>query len=102
MKSVCVCIAVFACLAACTAVSHASRVVCPAYITAVVVIRVLPDEKLTAGSAAGPTILSVSSDVWFFPNRPLLLAWGSKVFGTIAESKEAGRFHGKARLKLTL
>jgi hypothetical protein len=66
------------------------------------VIRVLPDEKLTAGSSSGPTILTVSSDVRFFPSRPPLLPRGSKVLGTILESKQAGRFHGKARLRITL
>jgi hypothetical protein len=75
---------------------------CPAYIPAGVVIRMLPDEKLVAGSSSGPTIFSVSSDLRFFPNRPPLLARGSKVLGTIIESKEAGRIVGKARLKITL
>jgi hypothetical protein len=102
MKTLFVCLAVFVCLAACTAVAHANVAECPAYIPAGVVIRVLPDEKLTAGYSSGPTILTVSSDVRFFPNRPPLLARGSKILGTIAESKEAGRFHGKARLRITL
>lgn len=102
MKSVSVCTSVFVCLAVGTAAAQASVAECPAYIPAGVVIRVLPDEKLTAGSSSGPTILTVSADVRFFPNRPPLLARGSKVLGTIAESKQAGRFHGKARLRLTL
>ncbi len=102
MKSLSVCTAVFFGLAVCSVAAQASATDCPAYIPAGVVIRVLPDEKLTAGRSSGPTILTVSSDVRFFPNRPPLLARGSKVLGTIVESKQAGRFHGKARLRITL
>jgi hypothetical protein len=75
---------------------------CPAYLPAGVVIRMFPDEKLVAGSSSGPTIFTVTSDIRFFPNRPPLLARGSKVLGTIIESKDAGHFYGKARLKITL
>jgi hypothetical protein len=75
---------------------------CPAYIPAGVTIRVLPDEDLTAGLSSGPTILTVASDVRFFPNRPPLLARGSKVLASIVESKQAGRLVGKARLHMTL
>jgi hypothetical protein len=102
MKSLSVCTAVFVCLAAGSVAAQASATECPAYIPAGVVIRVLPDEKLTAGRSSGPTILTVSSDVRFFPNRPPLLTRGSKVLGTIVESKQAGHFHGKARLRITL
>src|SRR5213593_4567480 len=102
MKSLSVCTAVFFGLAVCSVAAQASATDCPAYIPAGVVIRVLPDEKLTAGRSSGPTILTVSSDVRFFPNRPPLLARGSKVLGTIVESKQAGRSHGKARLRITL
>src|SRR6058998_182451 len=102
MKSLSVCTAVFFGLAVCSVAAQASATDCPAYIPAGVVIRVLPDEKLTAGRSSGPTVLTVSSDVRFFPNRPPLLARGSKVLGTIVESKQAGRFHGKARLRITL
>jgi len=102
MKSLSVCTAAFVCLAVCSVVAQASVTECPAYIPAGVVIRVLPDEKLTAGTSSGPTILTVSSDVRFFPNRPPLLMRGSKVLGTIIESKQAGHFHGKAKLRITL
>jgi hypothetical protein len=102
MKSLPVCIAVFVCLVLSTAGARASAAECPAYIPAGVVIRVLPDEKLIAGSSSGPTLFTVSSDLRFFPNRPPLLARGSKVLGTIVESKEAGRIYGKARLKIAL
>jgi hypothetical protein len=102
MKSLPACIAAFACLNLCTALAHASVTECAAYIPAGVVIRIFPDEKLSAGSSSGPTIFTVGSDLRFFPNRPPLLARGTKILGTIAESKEAGRFHGKARLRITL
>jgi hypothetical protein len=82
--------------------THAIAAQCPANLPAGVVLRVLPDEKLTAGLSAGPTILTVSSDIRFFPNRPPLLARGSKILGNIVESKQAGRFWGKARLQLSL
>ena len=102
MNSLSVCTAVFFCLVVCAVAAQASGPECPAYLPAGIVIRVLPDEKLTAGRSSGPTVLTVSSDVRFFPNRPPLLARGSKVLGTIVESKQAGRFHGKAPLRITL
>src|SRR5437867_1150463 len=102
MKSLLACTAVMACLAVFATLARASVVECPAYIPAGVLIRILPDEKLTAGSSSGPTLFTVSSDLRFFPNRPPLVARGSKVLGTIAESREAGRIYGKARLKITL
>ena len=102
MKSLPACIAILVCLAVFSTVARASVVECPAYLPAGVVIRVLPDEKLTAGSSSGPTLFTVSSDLRFFPNRPPLLARGSKILGTIVESKEAGHIYGKARLKITL
>src|SRR5438876_8898511 len=102
MKSLLASIAVMACVAVFATVAHASVVECPAYIPAGVVIRILPDENLTAGSSSGPTVFTVSSDLRFFPNRPPLLARGSKVLGTILESKEAGRIYGKAHLRITL
>jgi len=75
---------------------------CPAYIPAGLTVRLLPDEDLTAGLSSGPTILTVAADVRFFPNRPPLLARGSKVLASIVESKQAGRLFGKARLRMTL
>jgi hypothetical protein len=63
---------------------------------------VFPDEKLRAGITTGPTILTVASDVRFFPNRPPLLPRGSKVLGTILESKQAGHFYGKAKVRMAL
>jgi hypothetical protein len=102
MKSLSAYIAAFVCLNLCTALAHANVTECAAYIPAGVVIHIFPDEKLRAGSSSGPTIFTVKSDLRFFPNRPPLLARGSKIMGIIAESKEAGRFHGKARLRITL
>jgi hypothetical protein len=80
----------------------ASAAECPAYIPAGVTLRLLPDEDLNAGVSSGPTILTVAADVRFFPNRPPLLARGSKVLASIVESKQAGRLIGKARLRMTL
>jgi len=91
---------VIVCLAIWTADANAAQ--CPATLPAGVIIRVIPDEKLTAGVAAGPTILTVSSDVRFFPNRPPLIPRGSKVLASIVESKQAGRLYGKAKLQLGL
>jgi hypothetical protein len=102
MKSSSICLTAFLFLAQFAVVAHATVTECPAYIPAGVVIRILPDEKLIAGSSSGPTLFTVSSDLRFFPNRPPLLARGSKVLGTIVESKEAGHIYGKARLKITL
>jgi hypothetical protein len=102
MKSFCVCIAVSVCLALLTNEARAAAAECPVHLPAGVVIRLLPDEKLIAGISSGPTLFTVSSDLRFFPNKPPLLPRGSKVLGTIAESKEAGHFYGKARLKITL
>jgi hypothetical protein len=102
MKTLRASIAFFVGVASFAPVAHARGTECPAYIPAGVVIRMLPDERLTAGTSSGPTIFTVSSDLRFFPNRPPLLARGSKVLGTIIESKQAGRIFGKARLKVTL
>ena len=102
MKSLCVCSAAFVFLAVHAHVMYAAPVECPATLPAGVTIRVFPDEKLMAGVTSGPTILTVTSDVRFFPNRPPLLARGSKVLGTIIESKQAGHFHGKAKIRIAL
>jgi hypothetical protein len=63
---------------------------------------VFPDEKLVAGVTSGPTIFTVASDVRFFPGRPPILARGSKVLANIVESKQAGRFRGKAQARIAL
>jgi hypothetical protein len=97
-----VCSAALIFLAVHTRVTYAAPVECPAILPAGITIRVLPDEKLTAGLTTGPTILSVASDVRFFPNRPPLLARGSKVLANIIESKQAGHFFGRARARLAL
>src|SRR5579862_2926492 len=102
MKNHAVWIALLAFLSSTSGLARAAASECPAYIPAGVVIRMFPDEKLIAGSSSGPTLFTINSDLRFFPNRPPLLARGSKVSGTILESREAGRFHGKARLKITL
>jgi hypothetical protein len=102
MKSISVWSAVLVCLAAGIPGANANPAACPATLPAGVVIRVYPDEKLTAGISEGPTILTVGSDVRLFPNRPPLIARGSKVLGTIVDSKQAGRLHGKARMRLAL
>ncbi|HYR89655.1 MAG TPA: hypothetical protein VE422_36615 [Terriglobia bacterium] len=102
MKSLSACSALFVCLAAYPPMARASASECPANLPAGLILRVFPDEKLTAGITSGPTILTVASDVRFFPNRPPLLARGSKILGNIVESKKAGRFHGKARARIAL
>src|SRR5262245_21539613 len=96
MKSLSGWSAVIVFLAVCAPMADAAPVACPATLPAGVVLRVFPDEKLTAGVSTGPTIFTVGTDVRFFPNRPPLLARGTKVLGTIVESKQAGRLHGKA------
>src|ERR1051326_8894436 len=98
MKSLSICMAFWVGLGFFAPV-RASGAECPAYIPAGVVIRMLPDERLAAGISSGPTLFTVSSDLRFFPNRPPLLARGSKVLGTIVESTQAGHFYGKARLR---
>jgi len=75
---------------------------CPANLPPGLTIRVFPDEKLTAGITSGPTIFTVAQDIRFFPNRPPLLARGSKILANIVESKQAGHFHGKARARIAL
>src|SRR5262245_6429707 len=101
MKFVSVSLAIFTSLAG-FAVASANAADCAAYIPAGVTVRLIPDEGLTAGTSSVPTILTVAADVRFYPNRPPLLARGCKVLATIAESKQAGRLWGKARLRLTL
>jgi hypothetical protein len=82
--------------------AQAAPAECPAILPAGINIRVFPDEPLTSGTTTGPTIFTVATDVRFFPNRPPLLARGSKILATIVESKQAGRIHGKARLRIAL
>ena len=102
MKSVSMWIAALIFLAIHAPMTEARPVECPASLPAGLTMRVFPDEKLIAGMTTGPTILTVASDVRFFPNRPPLLARGSKILGTIIESKQAGHFHGKARTRIAL
>jgi hypothetical protein len=102
MKSLSMWTAALFCLAVGTQNLHAAPGECSANLPAGLIIRLLPDEKLIAGMSTGPTAFTVNADVRFFPNRPPLLARGSKVLATIAESKEAGHFYGKARIQLTL
>jgi hypothetical protein len=82
--------------------TYAAPAECPVNLPAGLTIRVVPDEKLIGGFTTGPTILSVTSDVRFFPNRPPLLARGSKILANIIESKQAGHFYGKARIRMAL
>jgi hypothetical protein len=102
MKSLCVCSTAFVFLILHVGMTYAAPVECPVTLPAGMTIRMSPDEKLAAGVTAGPTILTVTSDVRFFPNRPPLLARGSKVLGTILESKQAGHFYGKAKVRIAL
>src|SRR5262245_39376589 len=102
MKSLTVCSGLVCFVIALAPSVMARTAECPANLPPGLTIRVFPDEKLTAGFTSGPTIFSVAQDIRFFPNRPPLLARGSKVLGNIVESKQAGRFHGKARLQLSL
>jgi hypothetical protein len=102
MKSLSLWTAALFCLALGTQNLYAAPGECSAILPAGLIIRLLPDENLIAGMSTGPAIFTVNSDVRFFPNRPPLLARGSKVLGTIAESKEAGHFYGKAQIRLIL
>jgi hypothetical protein len=102
MKSLSLWTAALFCLAVGTQNLDAAPGECSAILPAGLIIRLLPDENLIAGMSTGPAIFTVNSDVRFFPNGPALLARGSKVLGTIAESKEAGRFYGKAQIRLIL
>jgi hypothetical protein len=102
MKVACLRIAVWTVLAVSAFAGYAAAADCPLYIPGGVIIRVLPDENLTAGTSSGPTVLTVTSDIRFFPNRPPLLARGSKILANIVESKQAGRLHGKAQLRIVL
>jgi hypothetical protein len=102
MKSLGVWIAIITGVLVCGHAAYAAPLECPINLPAGLSIRVLPDENLTAGLTTGPMVLTVTSDVRFFPNRPPLLARGSKILGNIVESKQAGHFHGKARLRINL
>jgi hypothetical protein len=75
---------------------------CPANLPAGTIIRMFPDAKLLAGATSGPVIFTVGSDVQFFPNRPPMLPRGSKIFGQVVESQQAGRLWGKARSHIVL
>src|SRR5215831_6726213 len=83
-------------------IANAGSAGCPANLPAGTIIRLLPDEKITAGFSSGPIVFTVGSDVGSFPDRPPLLSRGSKVLGQIVESQEAGRLRGKARSHIVL
>jgi hypothetical protein len=101
MKIISVSLATFFCFAGLSVLS-ANAAECAAFIPAGVTVRLLPDENLAAGTSTGPTIFTVATDIRFFPNRPPLIARGSKVMASIVESRKAGRLFGRARLGLTL
>src|SRR5262245_32036552 len=102
MKSLTVCSGLVCFVIALAPSVMARTAECPANLPPGLTIRVFPDEKLTAGFTSGPTIFSVAQDIRFFPNRPPLLARGSKILANIVESKQAGHFHGKARARIAL
>src|SRR5688572_11601643 len=73
---------------------------CPTQIPAGTVIRVFPDENIQAGRTSGPTLFTVTSDVRFFLNRPPILPRGTKITAEMQESKQAGRFWGRAKAQI--
>jgi hypothetical protein len=101
MKSVVVWTATLAWLAVSVSRVHASPAGCPVNLPAGTIIRIFPDEKLTAGATSGPIVFSLGSNVGFL-NHPALLSRGSKVLGRIVESQQAGRLWGKAQSHIVL
>jgi hypothetical protein len=89
-------------VAAHLSIGNASPAGCPANLPAGTIIRIFPDEKLTAGFTSGPITFTVGSDVGSIPNRAPLISRGSKVLGQIVESQQAGRLTGKARSHIVL
>lgn len=78
----------------------ASRTSCASSLPPGLLIRIQPDERITAGRTEGPLLFTVSSDVRLFPTRPPLIPRSSKVFAKVVESKQAGRFWGRARYRM--
>src|SRR3954471_21556835 len=101
MKSLVVWTATLVWLVLSVSTGNARPAGCPANLPAGTIIRIFPNEKLTAGITSGPIIFTVASDVGF-PNRPQLLPRGAEVLGRIVESEQAGRAHGKARAHIVL
>jgi len=102
MKSLFVWTAILAWMTVGEPIATASPAGCSVNLPAGTVIRIFPDEKITAGSSSGPVVFTVGSDVRFVPNRPSLLSKGSKILGQIVESQEAGRLVGKAQAHIIL
>jgi hypothetical protein len=102
MKPILVWTATLVCLAVNVSIGHANPANCPAYLPAGTIIRLFPDEKLTAGITTGPVMFTVGSDVRLFVDRPPLLSRGAKVLGRVVESEQAGRLAGKARSQIVL
>src|SRR6476659_861839 len=102
MKALIVWTATLVRLAASASIGNASVAGCPANLPAGTIIRIFADEKVTAGVTSGPIIFTVGADVRFFPNRPPMLSRGSKVYGQIVESQQAGRLWGKAQSRIVL
>ena len=102
MRSLFVWTATLVWLAVSVPTGNASPARCPANLPAGTIIRIFPNEKLTAGITSGPIVFTVGSDVGFFLNRPPMVPRGAKVLGRIVESEQAGRVHGKARAHIVL
>jgi hypothetical protein len=102
MKSLVVWTATLVWLIVCAPMGYASTAGCPANLPAGTIIKILSDEKLTAGFTSGPIVFTVGSDVRSFVDRPPLLPRGSKVLGQVVESKQAGRLRGKAHSQIVL
>src|SRR5215471_14182384 len=102
MRSLFVWTATLVWLAVSVPTGNASPERCPANLPAGTILRIFPNEKLTAGVTSGPIIFTVGSDVGFFLNRPPMVPRGAKVLGRIVESEQAGRLLGKARAHIVL
>src|SRR5262249_4354413 len=70
---------------------------CSISIPAGTIIRVYPDEHIVAGTTTGPLLFTVAADVRFFSNKPPIIPPGSKNFGKMEQSNQAGRLWGRAK-----
>src|SRR5215470_14220445 len=82
-----------------TGLAGPSDTSCSMNIPAGTIIRVYPDEHIVAGTTSGPLLFTVVADVRLFLNKPPIIPRGSKVLGTMENSKRAGRLWGRAKAR---
>ena len=101
MKTFLVRVALFVIMGApAEAAAQQAPAACEPQLPAGLVIRIISDAPLKAGTVAGPVVFTVDSDIALFRNSPATIPRGAKVFGRVVNSRKAGRIHGTAQYRI--